>query len=32
MFLEYQPGKAMLTLRLIATAMIFGGIAIIYLT
>jgi len=32
MFLEYQPGKAMLALRLIATAMIFGGIAIIYLT
>ena len=31
-FLEYQPGKAMLALRLIATAMIFGGIAIIYLT
>jgi len=32
MFLEYQPGKAMLALRLIATAMIVGGIAIIYLT
>jgi len=32
MFLEYQPGKALLALRLIATAMIFGGIAIIYLT
>jgi len=32
MFLEYQPGKAMLALRLIAITMIFGGIAIIYLT
>jgi drug/metabolite transporter (DMT)-like permease len=32
MFLEYQPGKAMLALRLIAITMIVGGIAIIYLT
>jgi len=30
-FLEWQPGKGMLTLRLIATAMIVGGITIIYL-
>jgi drug/metabolite transporter (DMT)-like permease len=32
MFLEWQPGKIMLALRLVATAMIFGGIAIIYLS
>jgi len=32
MFLEWQPGKGMLALRLIATAMIIGGITIIYLT
>ncbi len=32
MFLEWQSGKRMLTLRLIAIAMIVGGIAIIYLT
>jgi len=32
MFLEYQPGKVMLALRLIAITMIVGGIAIIYLT
>ncbi len=32
MFLEWQPGKAMLALRLAATAMIVGGITIIYLT
>jgi drug/metabolite transporter (DMT)-like permease len=32
MFLEWQPGRAMLVLRLVATAMIVGGIAIIYLT
>ena len=32
MFLEWQSGKGMLALRLIATAMIVGGIAIIYLT
>lgn len=31
-FLEWQPGKGMLALRLVATAMIVGGIAIIYLT
>jgi uncharacterized membrane protein len=31
MFLEWTPGKGMLALRLIATAMIVGGIAIIYL-
>ena len=31
MFLEWNPGKGMLALRLIATAMIVGGIAIIYL-
>ena len=31
-FLEWQPGKGMLALRLVATAMIIGGIAIIYLT
>ena len=31
MFLEWQPGKKALALRLIATAMIVGGIAIIYL-
>ncbi len=31
-FLEWQPGRRMLVLRLIATAMIIGGIAIIYLT
>ena len=31
MFLEWSPGKGMLALRLIATAMIVGGIAIIYL-
>jgi hypothetical protein len=32
MFLQWQPGKAMLVLRLIAITMIVGGIAIIYLT
>ena len=32
MFLEWQRGGAMLVLRLIATAMIVGGIAFIYLT
>jgi drug/metabolite transporter (DMT)-like permease len=32
MFLEWQPGKLMLVLRLIAVIMIVGGIAIIYLT
>lgn len=32
MFLEWQSGKRMLVLRLIAIAMIVGGIAIIYLT
>ncbi len=32
MFLEWQPGKLMLALRLIAVAMIVGGIAIIYLS
>ena len=32
MFLKWQPGKEMLALRLIATAMIVGGIVIIYLT
>lgn len=32
MFLEWQPGKRMLALRLIATAMIVSGITIIYLT
>ena len=31
-FLEWQPGKGMLALRLVATAMIIGGIVIIYLT
>ncbi|MBA7530103.1 hypothetical protein ES705_22306 [subsurface metagenome] len=31
-FLEWQPGRRMLALRLIATAMIVGGIAIIHLT
>jgi uncharacterized membrane protein len=31
MFLEWQRGKVMLALRLVATAMIVGGIAIIYL-
>jgi len=31
-FLEWQPGKGLLLLRLIATVMIFGGIAIIYLS
>lgn len=31
-FLVWQPGKGMLALRLIATAMIVGGITIIYLT
>jgi len=31
MFLEWQPGKGALALRLIATAMIVSGIAIIYL-
>jgi hypothetical protein len=32
MFLEWQSGKGMLALRLIAIAMIVSGIAIIYLT
>ena len=32
MFLEWDSGKGMLALRLIATAMIVGGIAIIHLT
>jgi drug/metabolite transporter (DMT)-like permease len=32
MFLEWQPGKVMLALRLLAITMIVGGIAIIYLT
>lgn len=32
MFIEHQPGKAMLALRLIAIIMIVSGIAIIYLT
>ena len=32
MFLEWQPGRVMLALRLIAITMIVGGIAIIYLT
>jgi drug/metabolite transporter (DMT)-like permease len=32
MFLEWQPSRGMLTLRLVATAMIVGGIAIILLT
>ena len=32
MFLQWQPGKVMLVLRLIAITMIVGGIAIIYLT
>jgi drug/metabolite transporter (DMT)-like permease len=32
MFLEWQPGKEILALRLAATAMIVGGITIIYLT
>jgi len=32
MFLEWQPGRGALALRLMATAMIIGGIAIIYLT
>ncbi|MFQ6122199.1 MAG: EamA family transporter [Dehalococcoidales bacterium] len=31
-FLEWQPGKGMLVLRFVATAMIVGGVAIIYLT
>ena len=31
-FLEWQPGRRMLALRLIATALIVGGIAIIHLT
>ena len=31
-FLEWQTGKGMLALRLVAIAMIFGGIAIIYLS
>jgi len=31
-FLEWQTGKGMLTLRLVATIMIISGIAIIYLT
>ena len=31
-FLEWQPGKGMLALRLVATALIVSGIAIIYLT
>ena len=31
-FLEWQLGKGMLVLRLVAVAMIFGGIAIIFLT
>jgi len=31
-FLEWQPGKGMLALRLIATVMIVGGITIIYLS
>ncbi|MEE8618591.1 MAG: EamA family transporter [Dehalococcoidales bacterium] len=31
-FTEWQPGKGMLTLRLVAIAMIFGGITIIYLS
>jgi drug/metabolite transporter (DMT)-like permease len=31
-FLEWQPGKGLLLLRIIATVMIFGGIAIIYLS
>ena len=31
MFLEWQPGKVILALRLIAVTMIVGGIAIIYL-
>ena len=31
-FLVWQPGKGMLALRLMATAMIVGGIAIIYLS
>ena len=30
-FTEWQPGKGMLALRLVAIAMIFGGITIIYL-
>jgi len=32
MFLEWQPGRRMLALRLIATVMIIGGIIIIHLT
>ncbi|MBE9483035.1 MAG: hypothetical protein IMY88_05070 [Chloroflexi bacterium] len=32
MFLEWQPGRVMLALRLLAITMIVGGIAIIYLT
>ncbi|TET26389.1 MAG: DMT family transporter [Dehalococcoidia bacterium] len=32
MFLEWHPGRGMLVLRLVATVMIVGGIAIIYLT
>ena len=31
-FLEWQPGKGMLALRLVATALIVSGVAIIYLT
>ena len=31
-FMEWQPGKGMLALRLVAIAMIFGGITIIYLS
>lgn len=31
MFIEWRPGQGMLVLRLMATAMIVGGIAIIYL-
>jgi drug/metabolite transporter (DMT)-like permease len=31
-FLEWQPGRGLLVLRLIATVMIFGGVAIIYLS
>jgi len=31
-FLEWQPGRGALALRLVATAMIVGGITIIYLT
>ncbi len=31
-FMEWQPGKGILALRLVAIAMIFGGITIIYLS